>query len=167
MLWLLSSWTSSIRKRLLKGTSSHIPATLHVMGCYQFMCLRFWRGNSHDSSNAPSFGSLAFLKAHRTNSLNQDPETTWMIPRLGGWYHRPLGVSPLIFLIPMLLSNFMMALQAPRLGGCASMNNRRNVYGSPNSQARGLDTAKLVDADSCQDWRPEKLLHRVPRLLDP
>ena len=78
-----------------------------------------------------------------------------MIPRLGGWYHRPLGVSPLIFLIPMLLSNFMMALLAPRIGGCALMNNRCGFYGSPNSQARGLDTAKLLNVDSCEDWRPE------------
>ena len=41
------------------------------------------------------------------------------------------------------------------LGGCAPMNNRHGFYGSPTSQARGLDTAKLLDADSCEDWRPE------------
>ena len=42
------------------------------------------------------------------------------------------------------------------LGGWTQKTTRCGLYGLPNSQARGLDSAKLVDAASCKDWRQEK-----------
>ena len=40
---------------------------------------------------------------------------------------------------------------ALRLGGWTTKTTRRGFYGSPVLQARGLDAAKLLDADSCED----------------
>ena len=46
---------------------------------------------------------------------------------------------------------------ALRLGGWTPKTTRCGFHGLPGSQARGLDAAKLLDADSCEDRRQEKL----------
>ena len=53
------------------------------------------------------------------NNSNQDSVTTWLIPWLKGWHHWPLGVSPLIFPNPLLLSTSAMALPVPKAWGAA------------------------------------------------
>ena len=40
--------------------------------------------------------------------------------------------------------------------GLDTKTTRRGFHGLPGSQARGLDAAKLLDADSSEDWRQEK-----------
>ena len=40
--------------------------------------------------------------------------------------------------------------------GWTPKTTRRSFYGLPGSQARGLDATKLLDVDSCEDWRQEK-----------
>ena len=37
-----------------------------------------------------------------------------------------------------------------------AQTTRCGFFGLPSSQARGLDSAKLLDADSCEDRRQEK-----------
>ena len=49
----------------------------------------------------------------------------------------------------------LLARPALRLGGWTTKTTRRGFYGSPGLQARGLDAAKLLDADSCEDRRQE------------
>ena len=45
---------------------------------------------------------------------------------------------------------------ALRLGGWTPKTTRCGFHGLPASQARGLDAAKLLDVDSCEDRRQEK-----------
>ena len=40
--------------------------------------------------------------------------------------------------------------------GLDTKTTQRGFHGLPGSQARGLDAAKLLDADSCEDRRQEK-----------
>ena len=50
----------------------------------------------------------------------------------------------------------LLACPALRLGGWTTKTTRRGFYGSLGLQARGLDVAKLLDADSCEHRRQEK-----------
>ena len=50
----------------------------------------------------------------------------------------------------------LLARSALRLGGWTPKTIRRGFHGLPGLQARGLDAAKLLDADSSEDWRHEK-----------
>ena len=50
----------------------------------------------------------------------------------------------------------LLARSALRLGGWTPKTTRRGFHGLLGSQARGLDAAKLLDADSCEDQRQEK-----------
>src|SRR6185436_5227963 len=51
----------------------------------------------------------------------------------------------------------LLACPALRLGGWTPKTTRCGFHGLPGSQARGLDAAKLLDADSCEDRRQKKL----------
>ena len=50
----------------------------------------------------------------------------------------------------------LLARSALRLGGWTPKTTRCGFHGLLGSQARGLDAAKLLDADSCEDRRQEK-----------
>ena len=51
---------------------------------------------------------------------------------------------------------FLEEYPALRLGGWTQETTRCGLYGLPSSQARRLNSAKLLDAASCEDWRQEK-----------
>ena len=47
-------------------------------------------------------------------------------------------------------------MSCSQAGGWTTKTTRHGFYDSPVLQARGLDAAKLLDADSCEDYRQEK-----------
>ena len=48
------------------------------------------------------------------------------------------------------------SISSLRLGGWTQKTTRCGLYGSPSSQAQGLNSTKLLDAVLCEDWRQEK-----------
>ena len=75
-----------------------------------------------------------------------------------GWGTLPRAASPSYLFIstdnPAYIPEAYLAL---RLGGWTQKKTTRcGLYDLPSSQARGLDSPKLLDAASCEDGRQEK-----------
>ena len=65
----------------------------------------------------------------------------------------PRAASPsYLFIGTNNLAYFLEAYPALRLRGWTQETTRCGLYGLPSSQARGLDSAKLLDAASYEDW---------------